>query len=248
MRVSLFITCFNDALFPRTGQAVVEVLERLGCAVEFREAQSCCGQMHANSGYHAEAVGLVRRFVEVFEDAETIVAPSTSCVSLIRGQYPRLARAAGDAELERRAAALAPRVFEFTEFLTDQLKLEDVGAYYPHRVTYHSSCNSLRALKLGDRALRLLRAVRGLELVELDRAEECCGFGGTFAVKNADTSTAMLADKLRHVLDTGAEVCTAGDNSCLMHIGGGLSRQRTGVRTVHLAEILASTDGRGAGA
>jgi L-lactate dehydrogenase complex protein LldE len=248
LQVSLFITCFNDALFPRTGQAVVEVLERLGCAVEFREAQSCCGQMHANSGYQAEAVGLVRRFVEVFEDAETIVAPSTSCVSLIRGQYPRLARAAGDAELERRAAALAPRVFEFTEFLTDQLKLEDVGAYYPHRVTYHSSCNSLRALKLGDRALRLLRAVRGLELVELDRAEECCGFGGTFAVKNADTSTAMLADKLRHVLDTGAEVCTAGDNSCLMHIGGGLSRQRTGVRTVHLAEILASTDGRGAGA
>lgn len=245
MRVSLFITCFNDALFPRTGQAVVEVLERLGCEVEFREAQSCCGQMHANAGYQSDAVGLVRRFADVFETAEAIVAPSTSCVATIRGQYPRLAKAAGDAELERRVEALAPRVFEFTEFLTDRLKVEDVGAYYPHRVTYHSSCNSLRALKLGDRAVRLLKAVRGLELVELDRPEECCGFGGTFAVKNAETSTAMLADKLRHVLDTGAEVCTAGDNSCLMHIGGGLSRQQTGVRAVHLAEILASADGRG---
>ncbi|MDR3511521.1 MAG: (Fe-S)-binding protein [Caulobacteraceae bacterium] len=242
MLVSLFITCFNDALFPQTGQAVVTVLERLGCEVAFPEAQSCCGQMHNNSGYQQEAVSLVRRFVEVFEDAEAIVAPATSCVAMIRGQYPRLARAAGDAKLERRVAALAPRVFEFTEFLTDRLGIEDVGAYYPHRVTYHSSCNSLRALALGDRPLRLLRAVRGLELVELAWAEECCGFGGTFAVKNAETSTAMLADKLRHVLDTGAEVCTAGDNSCLMHIGGGLSRQRTGVRAVHLAEILACTE------
>lgn len=242
MRVSLFITCFNDALFPQTGQAVVTVLERLGCAVEFRQAQSCCGQMHANSGYPREAVDLVRRFAAVFEDAEAIVAPATSCVAMIRGQYPRLARLAGDPDLERRLEALIPRLFEFTEFLTDRLEVEDVGAYYPHRVTYHASCNSLRALKLGDRALRLLRAVRGLELVELTRPQECCGFGGTFAVKNAETSTAMLADKLRDVLDTGAEVCTAGDNSCLMHIGGGLSRQRTGVRTVHLAEILACTD------
>jgi L-lactate dehydrogenase complex protein LldE len=242
LRVSLFITCFNDALFPQTGQAVVTVLERLGCAVEFRQAQSCCGQMHANSGYPREAVDLVRRFAAVFEDAEAIVAPATSCVAMIRGQYPRLARLAGDPDLERRLEALIPRLFEFTEFLTDRLEVEDVGAYYPHRVTYHASCNSLRALKLGDRALRLLRAVRGLELVELTRPQECCGFGGTFAVKNAETSTAMLADKLRDVLDTGAEVCTAGDNSCLMHIGGGLSRQRTGVRTVHLAEILACTD------
>lgn len=242
MRVSLFITCFNDVLFPQTGKAVVTVLERLGCAVEFRQAQTCCGQMHANSGYQGEAIRLVRRFAEVFEDAEAIVAPSTSCVATIRGQYPRLARAAGDAALQRRVEALAPRVFEFTEFLTDRLGVEDVGAYYPHRVTYHASCNSLRALRLGERPLRLLRAVRGLELVELARAEECCGFGGTFAVKNAETSTAMLADKLRAVLDSGAEICTAGDNSCLTHIGGGLSRQRTGVRTVHLAEILACTE------
>jgi L-lactate dehydrogenase complex protein LldE len=198
--------------------------------------------MHHNSGYRPEAVDLVRRFAETFADAEAIVVPSTSCTGMIRTQYARLAHAAGDDALLARVEALAGRVFEFSEFLTDRLGLEDVGAYYPHRVVYHSSCNSLRALKLGDRPLRLLRKVRGLELVELARAEECCGFGGTFAVKNAETSTAMLTDKTRHILDSGAEVCTAGDNSCLMHIGGGLSRQRAGVRTVHLAEILASTD------
>jgi L-lactate dehydrogenase complex protein LldE len=242
VKVSLFITCFNDALFPQTGQAVVKVLERVGCEVEFRPAQTCCGQMHHNSGYKPEATDLVRRFAETFADAETIVVPSTSCAGMIRGQYPRLAREAGDTALLAQVEAIGARVFEFTEFLTDRLGLEDVGAYYPHKVVYHSSCNSLRSLKLGDRPLRLLRKVRGLELATLERAEECCGFGGTFAVKNAETSTAMLADKMRHVRDSGAEVCTAGDNSCLMHIGGGLSRLRAGVRTVHLAEILASTE------
>ncbi len=242
MRVSLFITCINDTLYPRTGQAVVSVLERLGHEVAFPAAQTCCGQMHNNSGYQREAVDLVRRFVDVFEASEAVVVPSTSCTATIRTQYPRLARFAGDKALAARVDALAPRVWEFSQFLTDKLGLDDVSAYYPHRVTYHASCNSLRALNLGDRPMRLLRKVRGLDLVELDRIDECCGFGGTFAVKNAEVSTAMLADKMRHVLDTGAEICTAGDNSCLMHIGGGLSRQRTGVRTVHLAEILASTD------
>jgi L-lactate dehydrogenase complex protein LldE len=242
MKVSLFITCFNDALFPQTGQAVVKLLERLGCAVEFRPAQTCCGQMHHNSGYRPEATELVRSFATTFADAEAIVVPSTSCTGMIRGQYARLAREAGDTALLEQVQALGARTFEFTEFLTDRLGLEDVGAYYPHRVVYHASCNSLRALKRGARPRRLLRQGRGLELVPLERAEECCGFGGTFAVKNAETSTAMLADKMRHVRDSGAEVCTAGDNSCLMHIGGGLSRLRTGVRTLHLAEILASTE------
>ncbi len=242
MRVSLFITCINDTLYPRTGQAVVSVLERLGHEVAFPTAQTCCGQMHNNSGYQHEAVDLVRRFVDVFDTADAVVVPSTSCTATIRTQYLRLASFAGDTKLAARVAALVPRVWEFSQFLTDKLGLEDVGAYYPHRVTYHASCNSLRALNLGDRPMRLLRKVRGMDLVELDRIDECCGFGGTFAVKNAEVSTAMLADKMRHILDTRAEICTAGDNSCLMHIGGGLSRQRTGVRTVHLAEILASTD------
>ncbi|HET8656881.1 MAG TPA: (Fe-S)-binding protein [Longimicrobiaceae bacterium] len=242
MRVSLFITCFNDTLFPETGRATVRLLERLGHEVEFPEEQTCCGQMHFNSGYRDESLALARRFVRVFEGADAVVAPSGSCVGLVRDGYPALAEESGDARLAERVRELAPRVHELSEFLVKRLGVEDVGAYYPHRVTYHPTCHSLRVLKVGDAPLRLLRAVRGIDLVELPAAEECCGFGGTFAVKNADTSIAMLSDKMRHVLDTRAEVCTAGDNSCLMHIGGGLHRSRAGVRTVHLAEILASTE------
>jgi L-lactate dehydrogenase complex protein LldE len=239
VRIALFITCFNDTLFPRTGQAVVTLLERLGHEVVFPLEQTCCGQMHFNSGYPEEALPLVRRFARVFAGEETIVSPSGSCVAMVRDHYPRVAAASGDPELIAQVSALRGRVFELSELLIDRLGVEDVGAYYPHRVTYHPSCHALRMLGVDDKPLRLLRAVRGLELVELPQAEQCCGFGGTFAIKNADTSTAMLSDKLRAVLDTRAEVCTAADNSCLMHIGGGLSRQRAGVRTVHLAEILA---------
>ena len=241
MRVALFITCFNDTLFPETGRATVEVLERLGHEVEFPLAQTCCGQMHFNTGYQREAIPLVRRFVEVFSPYEAVVAPSGSCVGMVRELYPMAAELARDLELARRIEALAPKVFELSEFLVRKLEVTDVGAYYyPHRVTYHPTCHSLRMLKVGDAPLKLLRAVRGIDLVELPEAKECCGFGGTFAVKNADTSTAMLGDKIRRILDTEAEVCTAGDNSCLMHIGGGLKRLRAGVETVHLAEILAS--------
>jgi L-lactate dehydrogenase complex protein LldE len=240
VRVALFITCFNDTLFPGTGRAVVEVLERLGHAVEFPAEQTCCGQMHANSGYQLEALPLVRRFARVFADAEAVVTPSGSCAAMVRDQYPRLAELSGDAELAGAVAALRPRVFELSELLVDVLGVEDVGAVFPHRVTYHPTCHSTRLLGVGDKPLRLLRAVRDLELVDLPDAAECCGFGGTFAVKNADTSSAMLSDKLRGVLSTRAEVCVAADNSCLMHIGGGLRRGRTGVRTMHLAEVLAS--------
>jgi L-lactate dehydrogenase complex protein LldE len=245
MRIALFITCFNDTLFPQTGRAVVELLERLGHTVDFPVEQTCCGQMHYNTGYQREALPLIRRFVEVFGRAETIVAPSASCVGMVRELYPRAAEEWGDASLRRAVAALAPRVFELSELLVHELGVVDVGAYFPHRVTYHPTCHSLRALRVGDAPLRLLRAVRGLELVDLAGAEECCGFGGTFAIKNADTSMAMLSDKLRNVLDTRAEVCVAADNSCLMQIGGALHRQRTGVRTMHLAEVLASTESGG---
>ena len=241
MRVALFITCFNDTLFPATGRATVEVLERLGMEVDFPLAQTCCGQMHFNTGYQREAIPLVRRFVEVFGGYEAVIAPSGSCVSMVRELYPMAADLAGDGRLAERVEELGPKVFELSEFLVGRLGVTDVGAYYPHRVTYHPTCHSLRMLKVGDAPLELLRNVRGVDLVELAEAEECCGFGGTFAVKNADTSAAMLSDKIRRVLDTEAEVCTAGDNSCLMHIGGGLGRLRTGVDTVHLAEILAST-------
>jgi len=226
MRVSLFITCLADTLFPETGRAVVRLLERLGHEVEFPEDQTCCGQMHLNTGYEDEGLALARRFERLFAAAEVVVSPSASCVGMVR---------------EHCSPELGGRVFELSEFLVERLGIEDVGAYYPHRVTYHPTCHSLRAIKVGDAPLRLLRAVRGIDLVELPRAEECCGFGGTFAVKNPDVSGAMLTDKIAHVLDTNAEICTAVDSSCLMHIGGGLERQRAGVRTVHLAEILAST-------
>ncbi len=242
MRIALFITCFNDTLFPETGRAVVRLLERLGHTVDFPLDQTCCGQMHFNTGYQREALPLVRRFVEVVRDAEVVVAPSASCVGMVREFYPKAAADAGDRQLAAEVAALVPRVFELSELLVHRLGVVDVGAYYPHRVTYHPTCHSLRVLRVGDTPLRLLQAVRGIDLVALPQAEQCCGFGGTFAVKNADTSMAMLSDKLRSVLDTRAEVCVAADNSCLMQIGGALHRQRTGVRTVHLAEILASRD------
>jgi L-lactate dehydrogenase complex protein LldE len=243
MRVALFLTCLVDAVLPAAGKATVELLERLGHEVDFPPGQTCCGQMHVNTGYAADAVGLVRRYVDTFEPYEVVVAPSGSCVGAVRHQHAAVARDAGDPGLARRAEAVAARTYELSELLVDVLGVTDVGASYPHRVTYHPTCHSLRLLRVGDKPLRLLREVRGLDLVELPGAEECCGFGGTFAVKNADTSTAMLADKMRAVLDTRAEVCTAGDSSCLLHIGGGLSRLRTGVRAVHLAEILASREG-----
>ena len=244
MRVALFITCFNDTLFPSTGRATVELLERLGHEVVFPEAQTCCGQMHFNTGYQREAIPLVRRFVEVFGGYDAVVAPSGSCVGMVRELYPMAANLANDKKLLYEVEELGEKVFELSEFLVKKTGVTDVGAYYPHRVTYHPTCHSLRMLKVGEAPLELLRSVRGIDLVELPEAKECCGFGGTFAVKNADTSVAMLGDKLRHVLDTEAEICTAGDNSCLMHIGGGLKRQRAGTKTVHLAEILASTEER----
>jgi len=241
MRIALFATCLADTLFPEVAKATVAVLERLGHQVDFPAEQTCCGQMHVNTGYQRQALPLIRRYVETFEPHEVIVAPSGSCVGSIVHQHAMVARRQGDLELASRAEAVAARTHELSQLLIDVLGVEDVGAYYPHRVAYHPTCHSLRLLQVGDRPLRLLRAVAGLDLVPLADAEVCCGFGGTFAVKNADVSTAMLADKMGNVLGTGAEVCTAGDSSCLMHIGGGLSRLRTGVRTVHLAEILAST-------
>jgi L-lactate dehydrogenase complex protein LldE len=245
MRIALFATCLADTLFPGVAKATVTVLERLGHRVDFPLEQTCCGQMHVNSGYQREALPLIRRYADTFEAHEVIVAPSGSCVASIGHQHAMVARRHGDERLAQRAEAVAARTFELSQLLVDVLQVEDVGAHYPHRVAYHPTCHSLRLLRVGDRPLRLLRQVSGIDLVPLPDAEVCCGFGGTFALKNADVSTAMLADKMRNVLATGAEVCTAGDSSCLMHIGGGLSRLRAGVRTMHLAEILATSAGGG---
>ena len=242
MNISLFITCYNDTLYPETGKAMVELFERLGHEVTFPEGQTCCGQMHFNTGYQRETLTMARKFMEIFKGSEVVVSPSASCVGMVHEFYPYLAQEHGDDALLKDLETLAPKVFEYSEFLVKTLGITDVGAYYPHRVTYHPTCHSLRGLKVGDAPLDLLKNVRGLELVSLPEAESCCGFGGTFAVKNADTSAAMLSDKLRNVQNTHAEVCAAVDNSCLMHIGGALHRQRSGVKTVHIAEILASTD------
>jgi L-lactate dehydrogenase complex protein LldE len=242
MRVALMVTCVNDVMYPETGKAVVRLLHRLGVDVEFPSAQTCCAQPMVNTGYLDEAVPIVRNFVDAFAGYDAIVTPSGSCAGSARQQHALVARRSGDRSLADAVEVTSPKVHELSEFLVDVLGVEDVGAYFPHKVTYHPTCHSLRMLGVGDRPRRLLENVRGLSLVDLAGAEECCGFGGTFAVKNADTSVAMGADKARNVRNTGAEVLVAGDNSCLMHIGGVLSRQRAGVRVMHLAEILASTE------
>ncbi len=241
-RVALFATCFNDVMWPETPKAVVRLLRRLGCEVDFPVRQTCCGQMFTNTGYADEAVPAVRAFVEAFGNYDAVVAPSGSCVGSVRHQHRLIAARAGDPHLVAQVQALAPRVHELSEFLVDVLGVVDVGAHFPHRVTYHPTCHSLRMLRVGDRPLQLLRAVHGIDLVELPAADQCCGFGGTFALKNAGTSVAMGLDKARHVRETEAEVLVAGDNSCLAHIGGILSRERSGVRVRHLAEILAATE------
>jgi len=240
------VTCVNDAMFPDAGKAVVTLLRRLGVEVDFPEAQTCCAQPMVNTGYVDEAVPVVRTFVEAFDGYDAVVTPSGSCAGSARHQHRIVARRSGDPALQDAVARTSPKVFELTEFLIDVLGVDDVGASFPHRVTYHPTCHSLRMLGVGDRPTRLLSKVRGLRLVDLPGAEECCGFGGTFAVKNADVSVAMGSDKARHVRETGAEVLVAGDNSCLMHIGGLLSRQQSGVRVMHLAEVLAATEGSGA--
>jgi L-lactate dehydrogenase complex protein LldE len=241
MRVALFATCLVDALFPDAGKATVRILERLGQPVEFPLEQTCCGQMHANSGYFEP--NLVRRYVDTFEAYDAIVTPSASCAGAIRHQHAMIAKHAGDQTLATRAQATADKTYELSQFLIDIMHTDDVDAYFPHRVTYHPTCHSLRMLRVGDRPYRLLSNVRGIELIDLPRREECCGFGGTFSIKNPDVSAAMLADKMESVIESGAEVLCAGDRSCLMHIGGGLERIRAGIKTLHLAEILASTDG-----
>jgi L-lactate dehydrogenase complex protein LldE len=244
LKVALFATCFNDMMWPETPKAVVRLLRRLGCEVDFPVGQTCCGQMFTNTGYADEAIPAVRTFVDAFAGYSAVVAPSGSCVGSVRHQHRGIAERSRDPGLRARVDAVSPKVYELSEFLVDVLGVTDVGAYFPHRVTYHPTCHSLRMLRVGDRPLTLLRAVRGIDLVELPAADQCCGFGGTFAMKNADTSVSMGADKARHVRETGAEVLAAGDNSCLAHIGGILSRQRSGVRVLHLAEILASTEER----
>lgn len=246
MRIAVFATCLVDGLFPSAATATVRLLERLGHEVVVPTGQACCGQMHVNSGYPDRALPIIRNHVRTFwpvvgGEWDAVVAPSGSCVGAARHQQAGVARRAGDPGLAAAADDVAARTYELSQLLVDVLGVTDVGAWFPHTVTYHPTCHSLRMLRVGDRPTRLLQAVDGLELVDLPDADQCCGFGGTFALKNADTSAAMVADKADGVVASGAAVLTAGDWSCLMNIDGALSRRDAPVHTVHLAEILAST-------
>jgi L-lactate dehydrogenase complex protein LldE len=231
MRVALFVTCLVDTLFPQVGRATVTLLERLGVEVVFPREQTCCGQLHRNAGYERESESLGVRYGEVFSGFEAVVTPSGSCAGHVRAHVPELAPS---------AAAAASVTYELSQFLVDRLGVVDVGSSWTGSLTYHPTCHSLRVLGVGDAPERLLGAVRGLDVLPLADATECCGFGGTFAVKNAAVSTGMLDDKLRRVHDSGAAAVCACDSSCLMHIGGGLERRGSPVRAVHLAEVLAT--------
>jgi len=237
-RVSLFVTCLVDQLFPQVGLAMTEVLERLGYAVDFPEAQTCCGQPAFNSGFRGEARAVGRHFLSVFGSADYIVCPSGSCTSMVRHHYGEIFHK--DAEALAAATQVGPRVFEFSEFLLEVAGREDVGACWNGTVTYHDPCHALRELNIREQPRRLLRQVRGLELREMDIAEECCGFGGTFSVKFGDVSSAMLATKIAAIRRTGAQAVVSSDASCLMQLRGGLTRAGLGVRALHLAEVLAA--------
>lgn len=247
MRIALFATCIVDAMYPKVALATVRVLERLGHEVIFPPGQGCCSQMHVNSGYIDGALPVVRNHVEAFTaaDYDVAVAPSGSCVASLGHQQPMIARECGDQALAERAEEVAGRTYELSELLTDVLGVTDaaaqLGSWFPHRITYHPSCHGLRLLGLGDRPTRLLSSVEDLDLVELPDGHECCGFGGTFSFKNPDVSGAMAEAKLANIERTETELCAGGDASCLMHLSGAAHRRESPVRTVHLAEILAST-------
>ncbi|MFY9704157.1 MAG: (Fe-S)-binding protein [Terriglobales bacterium] len=235
--VSLFIPCFVDQMLPQVGVDTVKVLRRLGYNLDYPEDQTCCGQPALNTGYWGEARPCAEHFVRVFKNADVVVCPSGSCVSVIRLLYPELL---AHSPLREEALSLASRTFEFSEFLVKVEAITQVGASFPHTVTYHASCHGLRELGLREEPLKLLRQVDGLKLIEMVRSEECCGFGGTFAVKFADISGAMGNSKADSVAATSAEYVTAIDPSCLMHLDGILGKRQSPTRTIHLASILAN--------
>jgi L-lactate dehydrogenase complex protein LldE len=236
-KVALFITCLADQFFPQVGECVVKILRRLGVEVSFNPAQTCCGQPAFNTGYRQEAKEVAARVLELFEDADYVVAPSGSCTSMVRVFYPELF--AGEPGLLKKCERLRERFKEFSEFLVGVLGVEDVGARFPHRVTYHDSCHLLRELGIEEPPRKLLRQVRGIELVEMADDKLCCGFGGTFSVKFPEVSVAMGEDKLRAASQAGAEYLVASDAGCLMHLAGLIHRQGLPLRTLHLAEVLA---------
>jgi L-lactate dehydrogenase complex protein LldE len=241
MRVSIFITCLADQLFPDVGEAMVATLRRLGLEVSFNDAQTCCGQVAFNTGYRPEAKAMAEHFVRTFEQdsADFIVAPSGSCTAMVRNYYGELFHGPDDREWRERLTRVRPRLREFSEFIVNELGVEDVGARFASRVTYHDACHLLRELGISDQPRRLIRAVRDVDFVEMEAPDTCCGFGGTFSVKYGEISNAILQEKLVRIANSRVEYVVANDSSCLMQIAGGLSRAGSPVKTIHLAELLA---------
>ncbi len=243
VKAQLFITCLGEQFFPKVLKDMVAVLERLGVRCEFPEEQTCCGQPYFNSGFQSQARAMARHWLRVFGRTQGyIVSPSGSCVDMVRGHYPELfptgSRERGLAE------EVASRTFELSQFLVQVLKVTDVGAEFPHRVTYHASCHLLRGLGARDEPKQLLQAVKGLDLIPLPDEETCCGFGGVFSVVYPEVSRAMMEAKVRNIQASGAEIVVAGDAGCLMNIGGGLRKASSPVRAMHLIEVLATRGGR----
>lgn len=239
--VSLFIQCLVDTMFPETGQAMMTVFDRLGIPYDYPEGQTCCGQPAFNSGYHHDAAGAARHFIDVFENAEIIVCPSGSCVHMVRHHYPDLFK--DDPEMRNRAIAIGAKTFEFTQYLVDELGITDVLAEFSGSVTYHDSCHLSRGLGIIEQPRTLLKNVKGLEFIEMRDSDTCCGFGGTFSINYPEISTAMTDEKVENILASKANIVTGCDISCLMNISGRLSRRNEKVKALHIAEILAGSKG-----
>jgi L-lactate dehydrogenase complex protein LldE len=235
MKVSLFIPCLTDQFFPRVGINVYKILKKAGVDVDYPEAQTCCGQPAFNSGYHAEAIELAQRFLQIFRNSEYIVSPSGSCTSMVKIFYPEILE---QTQLQEQLHEITSKIYEFSDFLVNVLGITDLGVSFPHKVTYHDACHLLRELKIKQAPRDLIRQVRGIELVEMDRSEDCCGFGGTFSVKYPEISTAMVEDKAAAIVQTGAEYVVANDSSCLMQIDGYLRRNHMAAKPIHLADLL----------
>ncbi len=235
MKVSLFITCLADVFYPNVGKDVVEVLERLGCKVDFPAQQTCCGQPAFNSGYHRETKEVAKNMIRAFANAEYVVTPSGSCGAMLK-EYPHLFE--GDEQWFDKAKELAEKTYEFTQFIVDVLKQEDLGARFPVKATYHTSCHMTRLLGVTEAPMKLLEKVEGLEFTSLFNKENCCGFGGTFSVKMVPISEQMVNEKVQHIEETGADVLIGADCGCLMNIGGRIDRQGKEIEVMHIAQVL----------
>ena len=236
--VTLFMQCLVDTLYPEVGEALVHVLRKLDARLNCPTDQTCCGQPAFNSGYRREARIVARYFIEVFENAETIVCPSGSCVNMVRNHYPELFR--NEPQWLQRAQTLASRTYEFTEYIVDVLGIDDLGAGYSGKVTYHDSCHLLRGIGVREQPRKLLRNIAAVEFIEMNNSHQCCGFGGSFSVKYADISTAMVTEKVQNIIASGADTVVGCDMGCLMNIQGILSRMGSKIKVKHIAQVLAS--------